>query len=228
MALGTYESEELRFILNTLAPGDGFIDVGAHVGYFSLPAARKVGESGRVIAIEPTPSSAAILRENVALNSFSVVTVIEAAASCRSGTGQLTTSRTSSMWNTLERETLPDATESVEVSVRTIDEIVAGCGSPSVRLLKLDVEGHERDVLLGAVATIKRNSRLEILFEVSGGNLERERHSRLTLDHLASLGFGFRSVEGAAGEKLLVDRLSERMRMPRWQDHLFNVLATRQ
>ena len=229
MALGTYESEELRFVLNTLAPGDGFIDVGAHVGYFTLPAARKVGETGWVIAIEPTPYSAAILRENVALNSFGGVTVIEAAASCRSGTGQLTTSSTSGMWNTLERETLPGATESVEVAVRTIDEIVAGCGSPSVRLIKLDVEGHERDVLLGAVATLKRNPRLEILFEVSGGNPERERHSRGTLDHLASLDFGFRSVvRGAADEKLSVDRLSERMSMPRWQDHLFNVLATRQ
>ena len=84
-------------------------------------------------------------------------------------------------------------------------------------------------VLLGAAATIEKNPRLEILFEVSGGNPERERHSRMTLEHLANLGFGFRSVgKGVAGEKLSVDRLSERMRMPRWQDHLFNVLATRQ
>ena len=124
-----------------------------------------MGERGRVIAIEPTPSSAAILRENVALNSFRAVIVIEAAASCRSGTGQLTTSGTSAMWNTLERETLYGATESVEVAVRTIDEIVAGCASPRGRLLKLDVERHKRDVLLGAVATVKRNPRFEVLFE---------------------------------------------------------------
>src|SRR5262249_39565419 len=163
------------------------------------------------------------LRENVALNSFSAVTVIEAAASSRSGTGLLVTSSTSDMWNTLEREILPDATANVVVAVRTIDEIVAGVGSPAVRPLKLDVEGHERDALLGSAATIGRNPHLEILFEVSGGNPERERQSRMTLDHLASLGFSFRSIHrGAAGERLSMDRLVERMRMPRWQDHLFN------
>src|SRR5262249_25185952 len=56
MALGTYEAKELDYVVNRLPIGGCFVDVGAHIGYFTLAAAKKVGPDGRIIAIEPTPS----------------------------------------------------------------------------------------------------------------------------------------------------------------------------
>jgi FkbM family methyltransferase len=228
MALGTYERNELLFVLNRLCPGDVFIDVGAHIGYFSLPSARKVTPGGRVIAIEPTPSSARILRDNAALNELDIITVVEAAASDRTGTASLTTSRTSAMWNTLEPNTLSDAAAPVAVTVTTIDHVLESLGWPGVRLMKLDVEGHEQRVLAGAAEALDRNPHMEILFEVSGGNPERTRVSMTTLYYLAHRGFSFRSVErGVAGRLCSISQMEERMKMSRWQDFLFNVLATR-
>jgi FkbM family methyltransferase len=228
MALGTYEHRELQFVLSHLRPGDWFLDVGAHIGYFSLPAAEKVGPGGRVIAIEPTPSSAALLRENVALNGFDRITVIEAAASDRTGTGSLTTSTTSTMWNTLETDTLAEVDGVVTVKVTTIDDLLAELGYPRVTLMKMDVEGHEENVLAGARATMERNPDMGILFEVSGGARERMSASMGTLEYLSRLGFAFWTIDrGVAGQCSAIQELEQRMKMSRWQDHLFNVLATR-
>ncbi len=97
MALGTYEHNELRNLLQRLQPGDTFIDVGAHIGYLSLPIAKRVGPSGKVIALEPSPTSLELLRRNVALNGFNWVTVVDAAASDKDGLARLHMSSQSAM-----------------------------------------------------------------------------------------------------------------------------------
>ncbi len=82
------------------------IDVGANVGYYALMAATRVGPSGRVIAYEPGPAPAARLRENVALNGLSNVTVVEAAVADRPGTLHLNLvedSEASSLYKTRAR-----------------------------------------------------------------------------------------------------------------------------
>ena len=59
--------------------GDGFVDVGANIGTYSLLARRLVGPTGRVVAFEPHPVAAARLRENVELNRIDNIEVHEAA-----------------------------------------------------------------------------------------------------------------------------------------------------
>src|SRR5262245_39931628 len=58
---GFFEADLTAVILRLLRPGDTFVDVGAHVGYFSALAARLVGADGRVVAFEPTPATREIL-----------------------------------------------------------------------------------------------------------------------------------------------------------------------
>ena len=89
MALGAYEEREVSYVLSRLRPGDAFLDVGAHVGYFTLPAAKAVGPGGQVIAIEPSPDSVSLLRANAELNGLGWITVFEVAASDHNGSRSL-------------------------------------------------------------------------------------------------------------------------------------------
>lgn len=229
MALGTYEEPELQYVLRRLPVGGGMVDAGAHIGYFTLAAAARVGPTGTIIAIEPTPSSADILRKNVAQNVFDDrVTVVEAAASNVVGSGTLLTSDVSAMWNTLEPDALLSSNGAVPVGVVTIDSVVSSAGRPEINLIKMDVEGHERSVLEGAAETIDRNPRIEILFEVSGTSEERFRASMETVMFLREHQFEmYRIADAERGRASTVDELQRTMRLPRWQDSLANIIARR-
>jgi precorrin-6B methylase 2 len=79
-ALSKREDDVEDFILNNLKPGDTFIDVGANIGYYTILASKLVGVNGRVLAIEPVPQTANILKINLLLNKANNVTLIEKAA----------------------------------------------------------------------------------------------------------------------------------------------------
>ena len=78
---GTYEPFTRGLCMDSLEPGMVFLDIGAHVGLYSLPAAGRVGETGRVIAFEPHPSNRGLLEENIDRNEVENVTVVPAAVS---------------------------------------------------------------------------------------------------------------------------------------------------
>lgn len=117
-----------------LSPGDLFIDVGANVGTYSLWA----GDLGaEVLAIEPGPSAIERLRRNIGLNDFAI-TVIEAAATNRSGTVRIDPTQ----------DTIAHVgTGEYEARAVTLDSIIGG---RLVTGVKIDVEGAERLVLEGA------------------------------------------------------------------------------
>jgi hypothetical protein len=88
-ALGTSEPSIQDVFARCLRPGDTVYDVGANVGFFAVLAARFVGSEGRVVAFEPLPSSADMVRYNARQNGFETITVIEAAAWESSGEAEL-------------------------------------------------------------------------------------------------------------------------------------------
>jgi FkbM family methyltransferase len=143
-ALGTTEAEVQRFLTANLKPGDVCFDIGANVGFFTLIAARLVGDTGRVYAFEPLPSNAEALRRNIALNGLQNVEVIEAAVSERSGTAELVLGQSSlDARLSMLGEAQPDA---IAVRVISLDDFEID-GSPS--LVKIDAEGAEYAVLSG-------------------------------------------------------------------------------
>ena len=77
---GVYEPKAINFALEHLEPGSVFIDIGANIGVFTIPAALKVGPTGCVIAIEPSPRVFPYLQHNVSLNGLSNVRSIQCAA----------------------------------------------------------------------------------------------------------------------------------------------------
>ena len=119
-----------------LAPGDLFLDVGANVGTYTVFAA-SLGAS--VIAFEPAHDTAALLRENVALNGYDDVEVVEAAVGAAEGAVHFTTG--------LDCVNRVDDHGGTSVSMVTLDSVI---GDRMVAGMKVDVEGFEIDVLRGA------------------------------------------------------------------------------
>ena len=226
MALGTYEREELRAILSRLRPGDVFLDVGAHVGYFSLPAARRVGPGGRVIAVEPTPGSVEILRRNVELNELRWIEIIAAAASREDGVATLNLNNLSSMWNSIHPIRLGVTQSRVQVSTVAVDSLLAARGWPPVAGMKLDVEGAEGEVLEGAREALERNQGAFLSFEVCVSDPPRRERSSATLALLEAAGYRFRRIQrgGERGCFTARELLQDRS-VANWRDALFNVIA---
>jgi len=145
-----------KLLAEHLRPGMVFYDAGANIGFFSLLAARLVGETGRVFAFEPDPDIAARLRENARRNAFSWLTSVEAAVYSRGGaiqferasqldspdrgTGRVTQAQRGANGNTPPG----DAT----VNALTLDDFVQDHAQPD--MLKIDVEGAEVEALRGA------------------------------------------------------------------------------
>ena len=138
----------MSFWRRYLAAGDIFVDVGANVGAYSLWAADRGAE---VLAIEPDPTTARRLRENVALSDLQV-DVYECALASSTGTMRLTADLDC-------KNHLVFGSEGLLVPVRTLDEIL---GARHAAGVKIDVEGAERLVLEGATRAL-RESRLGII-----------------------------------------------------------------
>lgn len=144
---------QLRFVTRVLRPGDVFVDVGAYIGLYSLPAAKIVGAKGRVIAFEPYPGSRDLLDANVALNSVAGIVRVESCAiGDETGTRELRAAGVCSI-NTLTPSTVKAFAEdqpvsTLEVSVTTLDLY---CQQRQIvpTFVKIDVEGWELHVLRG-------------------------------------------------------------------------------
>lgn len=181
MYLGLFEPAESQLIAKLLKPGDTFIDVGAHIGWYTTIASRCVGETGQVIAVEPYPQNAVALRENLARNGSRNVRVAETALGSKKGT--LTLSGSSGAVTALEwtrRQGL------IEVPMSTLDDIAADVDV--VAFIKIDVEGWETHVLKGAASTLSRTK--HVLIEINPGNIAKAGTSaEEILDILRGAGF---------------------------------------
>lgn len=140
---------ELRQLQRLLAPGDVFIDVGANIGLYALKAARLVGPTGRVLALEPGAEAHARLASNLALNAYHWAEPIKAAASDRDGSAVLHHVPLGDDPQAFSLVANARAVEGEEVETVTLDTLVDGCGLARVDLIKIDVEGAEALVIAG-------------------------------------------------------------------------------
>lgn len=156
----TWEPSSTQWVLEHLCAGDTFVDVGAHVGYYTLLAAKAVGDGGRVYAFEPDPGNFALLVRNVELNGFRNVVLENKAVAARPGARRLYLSPNNSGDHRLE---VPgEGRASVEVEAVCLDEYLAG---RRVDFVKIDTQGAEAEVLLGMKGTILANRHLVMLVE---------------------------------------------------------------
>jgi FkbM family methyltransferase len=158
---GRVEPEVQEVLVEHLPPGATFVDVGASVGFFSLLAGRLVGPEGRVVAFEPQPAAVASIRRNVRLNSFDMVEVLEAIVSSRTAQAALV-----GIGKATAHVARGGDRHGLTVRATTLDDHFGGRLSPPV-VVKIDVEGHERDVLTGMRRLLQRSSPV-LLVETHG------------------------------------------------------------
>jgi FkbM family methyltransferase len=139
----------MSFLLDFLRGGDCFVDVGANVGTYSLLAAAT--PEVRIVAFEPSSIAFRRLQENVALNKCSPwVEVHREAVGASPAWVSITVGR-----DTVNHVVASgDADASEGVVMVSLDEVLAGPEAERVRLIKIDVEGFEEQVLLGAQAVL--------------------------------------------------------------------------
>jgi FkbM family methyltransferase len=151
----TYEPETTRHILSALSPGDTFVDVGAHHGYYTLLAASVVGDSGRVAAFEPQPAACESLSRACAENGYQGrVEIVAAAAGAAAGEATLFVYPAHDAFTSL---VAPEETPApflgdpspIKVRVDTLDRWRRNSNVPAVRGIKIDVEKAELSVLDG-------------------------------------------------------------------------------
>ncbi|TFH51109.1 MAG: FkbM family methyltransferase, partial [Lysobacterales bacterium] len=154
---GGYEQAERLFTARFVQPGMTFLDVGAHNGYYSLLAAHCVGCKGRVVAFEPSPRERRRLHLNLTLNRCRNVTVEPCALGYKASSGSLfVVQGNETGFNSLRLPDLDQPTRQIPVVVDALDRYVARAGLTALNFIKMDVEGGERDALLGASETLER------------------------------------------------------------------------
>ena len=147
---GHYE-QEMEFVIDTLlSKGDNFLDLGANEGYFSILASKRIGPEGLVIAVEPQSRLQPILFMNIQLNDAYNVHVRQIALSDANGIATLflapdvNTGASGLSWSS------PYNTKSEIVPQYTLQALMNSLNSPSIKLVKLDLEGFEHEVIMSS------------------------------------------------------------------------------
>lgn len=154
MAYGDYSLEERLFLETLVKPGDTVCQVGANIGSLTIPLARAVGTEGVVIALEPQPVIFRTLVANLALGNHWNVKALNAAAGKQTGKAAMPAIDYTRPGNFGGLGLSPEPTD-IPVQLVTVDQLMGTERAP--QLLHIDAEGHELDVLEGAVQTIRRH-----------------------------------------------------------------------
>ena len=170
---GRYEEENLEVLLSFVKDDSTFIDIGANLGFFTLQIGKRLVRKGRVYSFEPHPKLLHLLRWNVHLNGLaSTVTCLPFGLSDQNlpakfaypighlGGGAVSDGSSSSTYDIIDSE------------LRRLDDVLGP--DFSCDLVKIDVEGHELNVLKGMRQIITNSPEIKILFEKLSPNLGTE------------------------------------------------------
>jgi FkbM family methyltransferase len=173
---GTYEPVEQAFFIRYLKTGMTVVDIGAHIGLYTLLAAKRIGQEGKVIAFEPVPGNFQRLKRNIELNGWKNVVLEQYALSqidgeatillpdyANSGVPSIGTFQNHGEWR-----------EALRVRTSTLDSYVAAHSISRVDLVKMDIQGAEIWALQGMqqVLSAREGCSPDVLCELHPGWLE--------------------------------------------------------
>lgn len=157
------EPETIRWMEANLRPGDTFFDAGANVGAYSLVAAHLVGPQGCAVAFEPGAPSFSALVSNIALNQ--ITNIVPLAFALGSDHRRMTLDFPSDLAGETTVGDFEPTGLSQVVCCAPLDSLVESYQLPAPRLLKIDVDGAEPEVLRGAAKTLAHPELISVLFE---------------------------------------------------------------
>jgi len=166
-----YEKFETDLFKEVVGEGMVVIDCGANIGYYTLLAARLVGDKGKVFAFEPEPSNYALLVKNIEANGYGNVVPARKAVSDRTGSIKLSLADDPS-GHSLGRIAQEHARGVIAVDSITLDKFLGQNITP-VDVIKMDIEGAEMRAIEGMNNVIRQNPELKIITEFCPAYLER-------------------------------------------------------
>jgi FkbM family methyltransferase len=171
----SYEPETERVIEAVLEPGLTALDVGANCGVVTLAMRAAVGAGGRVISVDPSPFACRRVEQQLALNGFDNVEVVNVAVGAEQTVAEYLRGR-------VGLGALPPVDDAfttgdrLVTSVTTVDELLSSCGVRQLALMKIDTDGSECSILEGSQTTL-RHFRPVVTCELSPGGLRRRGRS---------------------------------------------------
>lgn len=177
--LGTYEPFTTKLLKEKIHKGDNILDIGAHIGYYTLIAAQMVGEKGKVYAFEPDPQNFAILSKNIKYNNLSNVELINKAVASSSRKmkfyqNPLNAGNHSTVHNFNNRLIIIEGISLNDYFRKT----------PKISVIKMDIEGGEYEAIIGMGKVLKQNKKLVLFTEfwprgLKSANRSPEKYIRL-------------------------------------------------
>lgn len=161
-----YEKELAKKMQETLAPGSIVIDIGANIGGHTLPLAKMVGETGHVYAIEPTDFAFEKLTSNIDINPKIKNRITPFKLFLTDKDKKNIPVKVSASWSIQGGMSNPNRNQldmgygkSIKTAtVKTLDELVDELNIKRIDAIKIDVDGHEVEILNGAANTLEKFS----------------------------------------------------------------------
>jgi FkbM family methyltransferase len=165
--MGDLDGKLTRIIEKIVKPGDCVLDIGANLGIVTLRLAQLVGELGVVHAFEPNPGLSKLLRDSIEQNQLRNVHLHGIAIGSEEGTIDLVFPRENSGKGTISSARSQAGWTSIPVQVKLLSRIAEEFRFDRVRLVKIDVEGFEAEVLQGAESWLAKSPPDAFVFETN-------------------------------------------------------------
>lgn len=197
---GVYEPGTTAVFRQLVGPGMKVVDVGAHVGYFTLLAASLVGATGKVYAFEPEPENYALLVKNVAVNGYRNVVCLREAVSHKAGNASLFLGKYSIEHSLSPPNAGHAPASAMVVETTSLDDFFAREGWPPIHLIKMDIEGWEWPALEGMTELLRRSEQLKLVVEFTPSLIRRAgKEPTAFLNRLQELGLRVRVIDDVRG-----------------------------
>lgn len=159
---GKWEEYETELFKKHIMPGDIVVDIGAHIGYYTLIAAKLVGNTGKVYAFEPDTKNFQLLKKNVMQNGYRNVVLVNEAVTDKNGTARLFLNSE----NTGDHRIFDTggARKSLVIRTTTLDNFFAG-KEKKVDFIKMDIQGSEANAFQGGTHIINDSKQIKIITE---------------------------------------------------------------
>lgn len=157
-----HELNEVALIKRILKEGDMALDIGAHIGYFTLIMARYIGETGKVFAFEPSPTNFKLLKKNIKLNGYKNVALIPMAISNKKEKVTLYLSPRNSGNHSLFK--IKGHKKSINVNTLSLDDYFEKADF-NIDFAKIDTEGAEFLVIEGMSSILKKTHGIKLIIE---------------------------------------------------------------
>jgi FkbM family methyltransferase len=151
--------------------GDIVVDIGAHMGRYTIISSKRVGANGKVVAIEAHPNNFEMLNRNIKLNQLTNVVPLNYAVYSKETKIKLYLPEVESgytIYNTIMSNRARTEDKFVEVNANTLDYLLQLKGIMEVNWIKIDVEGAEFEVLQGASNVLSKSKDIALLIEIHG------------------------------------------------------------